>query len=48
MKWYGMQRGKITGVYNSWAKYGDQVIGYNNKNKWFKTREQAEEYTWTL
>jgi viroplasmin and RNaseH domain-containing protein len=43
MTWYVVYRGKQSGVYDSWAKCNEQVVGFKkNSYKGFKTKEEAD------
>lgn len=45
MKYYGVKKGKIPGVYTSWDQAKEQVIGYSGaEHKKFNTRREAEEF----
>ncbi|KAK4580459.1 hypothetical protein LTR86_000662 [Recurvomyces mirabilis] len=44
-KWYGVQCGRVPGVYTSWQDVLDQIRGWKGpKHKGFKTRIEAELY----
>ncbi|TKA43451.1 hypothetical protein B0A55_12963, partial [Friedmanniomyces simplex] len=42
-KWYGVQSGRVPGVYTSWQDVLDQIRGWKGpKHRGFKTRTEAE------
>ncbi|XRM37902.1 hypothetical protein ABZX51_001349 [Aspergillus tubingensis] len=44
-RFYGVQRGRIPGVYTDWAKAQEQIKGFPKpRYKKFSTREEAEEF----
>ena len=43
MAWYVVYRGKVPGVYQTWAQCNAQVCGFSgNSHQSFATREEAE------
>ena len=43
MKWYVVNRGRVPGVYKTWAECQAQVDKYESNNyKSFETRQEAE------
>lgn len=44
-RFYGVQRGRVPGVYSDWAKAQEQIRGFTRpKYKRFSTRSEAEEF----
>jgi ribonuclease HI len=44
-RFYGIQRGRIPGVYTDWAKAQEQIRGFTKpRYKKFSTREEAQEF----
>ncbi|OJJ44151.1 hypothetical protein ASPZODRAFT_840718 [Penicilliopsis zonata CBS 506.65] len=44
-RYYGIQRGRVPGVYTDWAKAQDQIKGFTRpRYKKFSTRQEAEEF----
>lgn len=44
-RFYGIQRGRVPGVYTDWAKAQEQIKGFARpRYKKFSTREEAEEF----
>ena len=44
MAWYVVYRGKVCGVYETWAQCNEQVSGFpNNYRKKFATRQASED-----
>jgi ribonuclease HI len=45
VKWYGVQAGRVPGVYTSWEDVQDQITGWKGpRHKAFKSKFEAEQY----
>lgn len=49
MKYYGVKKGRIPGVYTSWSQCSDQIKGYSGAvYKKFDTKEEANRFVYGL